>query len=135
MTTIPLPTAAEVLAELRAVILRILRMDPADDFAVEPGARLTEELGLESIDLVNIGAMLTERYGEAVNLAVYLADREIDDVIELTVGALVGFVRDALAAGVAAGARASAGVSVSASASASASVGAAAAAGAPAQGE
>lgn len=96
MTTIPLPTAAEVLDDLRGIILRILQIDPLEDLVIDPGARLTDELGLESIDLVNIGAMLAERYGDAVNLAVYLADREIDDVIELTVGALVDFVRDAL---------------------------------------
>ena len=96
MTTIPLPTAAEVLDDLRGIILRILQMETSADFVIDLGDRLTEELGLESIDLVNIGAMLTERYGDTVNLAVYLADREIDDVIALTVGALVGFVRGAL---------------------------------------
>ena len=47
---------------------------------------------------MNIGALLTARYGEAVNLAVYLADQEIDDVIKLTVGVLADFVVDALAA-------------------------------------
>ena len=97
MNTVPIPTDAQVLDELRAVIRRILQMEPEDDFAIEADASLTDELGLESIDLVNIGAMLTERYGQAVNLAVYLADQEIDDVIKLTVGALVEFVRDALA--------------------------------------
>lgn len=94
MTTVP--TDAQVLDDLRAIIRQILQMEPEDDFPIESDASLTDELGLESIDLVNIGAMLTERYGEAVNLAVYLADQEIDDVIKLTVGALVTFVLDAL---------------------------------------
>lgn len=97
MTTVPIPTDAQVLDDLRAVIRQILQMEPEDDFPIEPDASLTDELGLESIDLVNIGAMLTERYGEAVNLAVYLADQEIDDVIKLTVGALAEFVLNALA--------------------------------------
>lgn len=94
MTTVP--TDAQVLDDLRAIICQILRMEPEDDFPIESDASLTDELGLESIDLVNIGAMLTERYGEAVNLAVHLADQEIDDVIKLTVGALATFVLDAL---------------------------------------
>lgn len=97
MTTVPVPTVAEVLDDLRVIIKKILQLEPDDDFAIESDASLTDELGLESIDLVNIGAMLTERYGEAVNLAVYLADQEIDDVIKLTVGTLAGFVLDALA--------------------------------------
>jgi len=97
MNTVPAPTADEVFDDLRAIIRTILQVDPEDGFVIESDASLTDELGLESIDLVNIGAMLTERYGEAVNLAVYLADLEIDDVIKLTVGALAGFVLDALA--------------------------------------
>jgi acyl carrier protein len=98
MTTVPTPTAAEVLDNLRAIIRTILQVDPGDEFVIEADAWLTDDLGLESIDLVNIGAMLAERYGPAVNLAVYLADQEIDDVIKLTVGTLVEFVLDALAA-------------------------------------
>lgn len=97
MTTLPTPTAAEVLEDLRAIIRALLQLDPEDSFAIGSDASLTDDLGLESIDLVNIGALLTERYGEAVNLAVYLADQEIDDVIKLTVGTLTGFVLDALA--------------------------------------
>jgi acyl carrier protein len=95
---VPIPTDAQVLDDLRAIIRQILQMEPEDDFAIESDASLTDELGLESIDLVNIGALLTERYGEAVNLAVYLADQEIDDVIKLTVGTLAEFVLDALSA-------------------------------------
>ena len=97
MTPVPAPTEAQVLDGLRAIIREILQMEPDEDFAIESDASLTDDLGLESIDLVNIGAGLTERYGEAVNLAVYLADQEIDDVIKLTVGALAEFVLDALA--------------------------------------
>jgi len=104
MTPVPAPTEAQVLDDLRAIIREILQMEPDDDFAIEADVSLTDELGLESIDLVNIGAGLSERYGEAVNLAVYLADQEIDDVIKLTVGALAEFVLDALAVAAASGA-------------------------------
>lgn len=101
MTTVPEPTTtptdAQVLEDLRAIIRQLLQIEPEDEFAIESDSSLTDELGLESIDLVNIGAMLTERYGPSVNLAVYLADQEIDDVIKLTVGALATFVLDALA--------------------------------------
>ena len=40
---------------------------------------------------------LTERYGDRVNLAAFLAEKELDDVIRLTVGALVDFVVSKLA--------------------------------------
>jgi acyl carrier protein len=116
MTPVPAPTEAQVLDDLRAVIREILQMEPDDDFAIEADASLTDELGLESIDLVNIGAGLSERYGEAVNLAVYLADQEIDDVIKLTVGALAEFVLDALAVAAASGASGASGASAASSA-------------------
>ena len=98
MTIPPAPSPDGVLEELRRIIREVLDLPPLDLFVIEPDDSLTDDLGLESIDLVNIGALLTERYGEAVNLAVYLADQEIDDVIKLTVGVLADFVVDALAA-------------------------------------
>jgi acyl carrier protein len=84
------PTA--VFDEIRAILATVLDLSDVDDMEIELSDSLTNDLGLESIDLVAIGQMLTERYGEQVNLAAYLADQDIDDVIELTVGGLVDFV-------------------------------------------
>ena len=84
------PTA--VFDEIRAILATVLDLSDVDDMEIELSDSLTNDLGLESIDLVAIGQMLTERYGDEVNLAAYLAEQDIDDVIELTVGGLVDFV-------------------------------------------
>ncbi|RZQ66119.1 acyl carrier protein [Amycolatopsis suaedae] len=51
-----------------------------------------EDLGLESIDLVTLASMLEDRYGPEVNLAAFLAELDMDDVIGLRIGMLVDFV-------------------------------------------
>lgn len=96
MTVPQASSETAVLGEIRAILAEVLDLSDVADIDIEPEMTLTDELGLESIDLVSIGAMLTERYGEKVNLAAYLAEQEIDDVIKLTVGALVDFVMDRL---------------------------------------
>lgn len=90
MTTPPL-SAQTVLEDIRAMVTEVL--DGFElDVEVTPNTTFHEDLGLESIDLVTIGAMLSERYGEHVNLAQFLAEKELDDVIGMRIGMLVDFV-------------------------------------------
>lgn len=78
------------------MLLRVLDQYGLDDVEISMDTTFHDELGLESIDLVTVGSMLTDRYGEQVNLASFLADLDIDDVIGMRVGLLVDFVRTAL---------------------------------------
>jgi acyl carrier protein len=47
---------------------------------------------MESIDLVALAGQLAERYGDAVNFAEFLAAFDLDQVIDLRVGQLVGHI-------------------------------------------
>ncbi|MGH3858167.1 phosphopantetheine-binding protein [Actinokineospora sp.] len=107
MTTTPItevPSQEAVLEEISSMLLRVLDQYGLDDFndtdditgRIALDTTFHDELGLESIDLVTVGSMLTDRYGEQVNLAAFLADLDIDDVIGMRVGLLVDFVRAAL---------------------------------------
>ncbi|RZS34103.1 acyl carrier protein [Herbihabitans rhizosphaerae] len=87
---------ATVLEGLRAILLEVLGEYDADDTEITRDTTFHEDLGLESIDLVQVGQRLAEQYGEHVNLAAFLADMELDDVIGLRIGLLVDFVVDAL---------------------------------------
>ena len=98
MTTSPVPTTSRtaVLQEIRVILAEVLNTTPdLEELEIEPETALIDDLGLESIDLVTIGAMLTERYGERVNLASFLAAQDIEQVIAMTVGSLVDFVAGA----------------------------------------
>lgn len=81
-----------VLEEISAMLIRVLDQYGLDDVEITADTTFHEDLGLESIDLVTVGAMLTERYGAQVNLAAFLADMDLDEIITLRVGLLVDFV-------------------------------------------
>jgi acyl carrier protein len=97
VTTSPSTAQAAVLDKIRAILTGVLGEYVLDDVEITTEMSLTEDLGLESIDLVTIGIQLSECYGQRVSLAAYLADMEINDVIGLTVGDLVSFVAGQLA--------------------------------------
>ncbi|WP_309115916.1 phosphopantetheine-binding protein [Saccharothrix sp.] len=85
-------TTTTVLDELRSMLVRVLDQYGLDDLEITRGTSFHDDLGLESIDLVTLGSLLVEHYGEHVNLAAYLAELDLDSVIALTVGDLADFV-------------------------------------------
>lgn len=85
-------TTTTVLDELRSMLVRVLDQYGLDDLEITRDTGFHDDLGLESIDLVTLGSLLVERYGEHVNLAAYLAELDLDSVIALTVGDLADFV-------------------------------------------
>jgi acyl carrier protein len=81
-----------VLAEVTRMIREILDEYGMDLFAIEAGSSFHGDLEMESIDLVTLAGMLTAEYGDDVNLAEFLADKDLDEVIGLTVGDVVDYV-------------------------------------------
>jgi acyl carrier protein len=82
----------EVLEVITGMLREILDEYAVDEVEISPASSFHEDLELESIDLVALAGRLQERYGERVNLAEFLADKDLDEVIALTVGQLVRFV-------------------------------------------
>lgn len=87
----------DVLTEIAAMLRSILDEYGLDDIEIDADSRFHDDLELESVDLVTLAGMLSERYGERVNLAEFIADLGLDEIIELTVGQLVAHVTAALA--------------------------------------
>jgi acyl carrier protein len=56
-----------------------------------------DDLELESIDLVTFAGILVEHYGPDVNLADFLSEMDLDEVIELRIGDITDFVAKRLA--------------------------------------
>ncbi|MFB7174154.1 acyl carrier protein [Streptomyces sp. NPDC056254] len=86
-----LVSAAEkaIIAEITGMLQNILDGYAFDGTAVEMHTRLTVDLELESIDLVTLAGSLEARYGSSVNFAQFIADMELEEIIDLTVGQLV----------------------------------------------
>ncbi|HTI25531.1 MAG TPA: acyl carrier protein [Kutzneria sp.] len=86
-----------VFTEIDGMLRQVLAELGVDDVEITEQTSFNEDLELESIDLVTLTALISERWGEPVNLAEFLADKELDEVIALKVGDLVDFVSGALA--------------------------------------
>ncbi|TYC66694.1 acyl carrier protein [Streptomyces sp. CB01881] len=90
------PTGPEILAEVTSMLAAVLDEYGLDTAEVTMEARFTEDLGLESIDLVTLAGLLRDRWGDRINFAEFIADMELDEIIGLTVGRLVTHVADRL---------------------------------------
>lgn len=88
-TTAP---ASAVLATVSAMIVKILDGYGVVESEIGMETSFHDDLEMESIDLVTLAGMLTEEYGESVNLAEYLADKDLGEVIGLTIGDVVNYV-------------------------------------------
>jgi acyl carrier protein len=88
-----------VLDEIAEMLRALLDEYGVDDVEITMESRFTEDLELESIDLVTLAGQLEERYGRQVNFAQFVADLELDEIIGLTVGRLVEHVVRCLTAG------------------------------------
>jgi acyl carrier protein len=80
-----LATVSEILAEV-----------VEDDFELMGPITLetsfNEDLEIESIEMVALGERLVERYGERVDFANWIAGKELDEIISMTVGDLVDYI-------------------------------------------
>jgi acyl carrier protein len=96
-----------VLAELTEILLDVIGDDFLVDVQVTAATTFNEDLALESIEFVALAEKLQERYAGRVDFPTFLAGLDIDDIMALTVGQLVGYIADCLTGvspGIAAGA-------------------------------
>jgi acyl carrier protein len=68
-----------------------------DDITLETS--FNEDLELESIEFVALAELLMEHYGERVDFVAWIADMELEQIIEMTVGELVTFIVGCLTPG------------------------------------
>lgn len=86
-------SAAVVLRDLSAMVREVLgEYELGEDSEITADTTFFEDLELESIDLVVLAGHLEARYGSRVNIAEFVADLELDEIIGLTVGQLADCV-------------------------------------------
>jgi len=95
-TTVPVADESAVLADITAMLRVVLDEYGLEDAEITMDTTFHDDLELESIDLVGLSGQLRELYGEKVNFAAFIAERELDEIIALTVGELVRYVVDSL---------------------------------------
>lgn len=83
---------ATVLARLGGMLQELLEEYGLDDSEITMETTFHDDLELESVDLVALSGQLREHYGERVNFATFIAERDLEEIIALTVGELVRYI-------------------------------------------
>lgn len=90
--TVSTASTEQVLAEVAGILASILAVYGETDLEITMDTAFHDDLEMESIDLVTLAGLLVEAYGPDANLAEYLAEKDLDEVIALTVGDIVRYV-------------------------------------------
>lgn len=91
------PAATAVLGEISRMVAEILETEGLGEMTtITRDTRLLNDLAMESVDLVALGFQLQAHYGEAVNLAEFLAGFDLDSIIDLRAGQLADYVAGCL---------------------------------------
>lgn len=86
---------AAVLEVVRTLLGEVIGEEYLLDLTVEMETSFEDDLEIESIEFVKLGAKLTEHYGGKVDFAGFLADLDLDEIISMRVGTVVNYVVDA----------------------------------------
>ena len=86
------PDEQRLLAEVTAMLGHVTGEDAQWLARVGLASGLEGDLGLDSLEMAALGALLRAAYGDRVDLPAFLAGLDIDQIIALTVGDLVGYV-------------------------------------------
>ncbi|MCK9898760.1 acyl carrier protein [Parafrankia colletiae] len=92
----PTDRAARVLSEVAAILRDVIGEEYIVDMSIEMDTSFNEDLELESIEFVTFADRLRETYGEHVDFVGFLADMDVDQVINMKVGQVVAFIVDSL---------------------------------------
>lgn len=88
------PAAERILGEITAMLVETV----GDDFLLAQEVTMTttfnEDLALESIEFVALAELLQQRYGAAVDLIAFLAEKDMEQILNMTVGDLVSHIAD-----------------------------------------
>jgi acyl carrier protein len=89
-------TEEAVLEVVRTMIVAVVGEEYLLDMEIGMDTSFEDDLEMESIEFVKLGARLTEHYGGGVDFAAFLADKDLDEIIEMRVGTVVAYIVDAL---------------------------------------
>lgn len=98
-----MPDEERILAEVTRMLVEIIGEEYALELNIGMDTAFDADLELESIEFVRLAAKLTQRYGERADFVAFLADKQIGEIITLTVGEVVRHVAGRMATSAAGG--------------------------------
>jgi acyl carrier protein len=91
-----------VLDVVREMLVEVIGAEYMLGVDIDLGTAFDADLELESLEFVTLAELLLERYGNQVDFVAWLAGMELDEIIALTVGDLVGLIESSVGAAAAA---------------------------------
>lgn len=85
-------TEPSTLETLSGLIQEVIGEDWSLDKPITPETSFNRDLELESIEFVALAEKLAEHYGDSVDFVTWLANMELEDIIELRVGEVVSYI-------------------------------------------
>jgi acyl carrier protein len=85
-------TVDQILAEVCAMLTQIIGEDYALSLDIGMETSFDTDLELESMEFVRLSTMLAERYGDRIDFVAFLADKQFEEIIGLTVGDVVSYI-------------------------------------------
>lgn len=88
--------AAEVLKTVTALLREVIGEDLDQMPPVTMETSFNRELQMESIEFVAMAELIQERFGGSVDFIQWISGKELDEIINLTVGELVNFIAESI---------------------------------------
>jgi acyl carrier protein len=85
----------EIVTEVRAMLIEIIGAEYTF-LDIGMGTSFSADLELESLEFVRLAAKLSEHYGRQVDFVAFLMDKEMNEIIALTVGDVVRHIEECL---------------------------------------
>ncbi len=82
----------ETLETLTRFLQEVIGEEWADEIDITADSSFSGDLELESIEFVALAEKMQAHYGDSVDFVGWLSDKEIDDIIALTVGDVKAFI-------------------------------------------
>lgn len=92
-----LMTPDQILTDVRTTLVEIIGPEYALGLDIGMNTSFEADLQLESIEFVKLSARLAERYVDRVDFVAFLADKTLNEIIDMTVGDVVTYIVNCLA--------------------------------------
>lgn len=90
-------TPDQILVDVRTMLVGIIGPEYALGLDISMTTSFEADLELESIEFVKLATMLAERYGDRVDFVGFLADKTLNQIIDLRVGDVVVYIEGCFA--------------------------------------
>jgi acyl carrier protein len=90
---------AKVLGEIADMLRAVIGEEYVVDMEITMETSFNDDLELESIEFVTLADRMRVTYGHQVDFVGFLAEMDVDRVINMRVGEVVHFIADSLRAG------------------------------------